>query len=404
MRICMLLAGQDFPPDARVEREARALASAGHEILVLASNYTDSPPRDLWQDNISVVRLPTSPRILFGLSRRIRFELFIDIQWLVFLYGLVRRERVDILHVHDLPMALTAWLVGKLKNIPVVLDLHENWPVLVSMSAALKHSRPRRLTNLQRWQKYEKWAISNVDKVIVVIEEARDRLTELGCPAEKITVVSNTIDVDRFCSYPIDKTISQQYAEEFAVSYIGTFGLHRGLDIAIKAMPLLLEKVPNARLLLVGVDEKTQKLAQQLQNLTKEISVSDRVIFLEHQEFNKIPSWIKASDVGLIPHNTNPHTNATVPNKLFQYMCLGKPVVVSDCPPLKRVVESSRSGLVFESGNSVALSAVLSKLEDEALRKELGANGREAVRQIYNWQKDALKLLRLYQELEKAEF
>ena len=193
------------------------------------------------------------------------------------------------------------------------------------------------------------------------------------------------------------------FHKDFVVSYIGAFGLHRGLDTAIKAMPLLLEKVPNARLLLIGVNKRMQKLAQKLQKLAEEIGVSDRVAFFEWQDFRKIPSWIEASDVGLIPHRSNPHTNATIPNKLFQYICLGKPVVVSDCPPLKRIVESSRSGLVFEAGNPVALGAALSKLADEELRKELGANGREAVRQIYNWQKDARKLIHLYQELDTSE-
>jgi glycosyltransferase involved in cell wall biosynthesis len=405
MKILMLLAGQDFPPDNRVEREAKALANEGHKVSVLASNYANMPSRELWHDDISIVRLTNLPKILLGMDRRFPFILFIDLQWLLFVYWLVSQEGIEVLHVHDLPMARTAWLVARLKKARLVLDLHENYPVVLHahLSISPKYLQSQLLKRLRRWRNYEKWSISKVDRVIVVIEEARKRLTEeLGYPANKITVVSNTVDVDEFCSYPIDDKIDQQYAGDFLVSYIGGSGPHRGLDTAIEAMPSLLEKMPNARLLLVGVSQKAQEFWRMLQKLSEDLGVSDRVTFLEWQDFSKVPSWIEASKVGLIPHRRNAHTNATIPNKLFHYMCLGKPVVVSDCRPLKRIVRSSRSGLVFEAGNPQALSAVLRKLEDDELRAELGANGREAVRRLYNWQQEARKLVQLYQELEGA--
>jgi len=103
-------------------------------------------------------------------------------------------------------------------------------------------------------------------------------------------------------------------------------------------------------------------------------------------------------DVGLIPHKRNEHTDSTVPHKLFQYMGMGKPVIVSDCPPLKRIVEEYQCGLVFEAGNSEALvECILSVYRND---DNYGKNGKRAVYEKYNWQRDSKTLLELYNDLK----
>lgn len=95
------------------------------------------------------------------------------------------------------------------------------------------------------------------------------------------------------------------------------------------------------------------------------------------------------SDVCLVPHNKNSHTDTTIPHKLFQYMLEGKPVVVSSCKPLKRVVEETDSGLVSEAGKKKDLAdKIIDLYNNENLRRELGENGKKAAQGRYNWQKE----------------
>ena len=91
---------------------------------------------------------------------------------------------------------------------------------------------------------------------------------------------------------------------------------------------------------------------------------------------DKFFSYMAFADVNLIPHNRNGHTDNTIPHKLYQGMMVGKPVLVSDAPPLKRVVEKLNSGLVFEGGNSKDFANKVEALYlNKVLYDQLGKNG-----------------------------
>ena len=104
-----------------------------------------------------------------------------------------------------------------------------------------------------------------------------------------------------------------------------------------------------------------------------------------------MPSYIAASAVCLVPHLANPHTEATIPHKLFQYMLMGKPVVVSSCRPLRRIVEETGAGLVYASGDSADLAKTVVQLRDPNLCRQLGAAGRRAASGRYSWPDDREK-------------
>lgn len=209
-------------------------------------------------------------------------------------------------------------------------------------------------------------------------------------------VIENTVDTERFLGLPVDEEIISTYAADFVISYIGGFGgAHRGLDTAVEAIPAILREIPNARLLLVGKGAIRRKLEEMI----AQRSLSERVTFVDWQPFEKVPSFIRASAVCLVPHQSNAHTEATSPHKLFQYMLMGKPVVVSNCRPLRRVVDETGAGVVFQAGDSHSLAQAIVGLRDEGLRKRLGELGQRAVLSKYNWRKTSKKLLDVYEEL-----
>lgn len=401
MNIGMVLSDKDFPPDVRVEKEARALLDAGHQVVILAENSGGHPVEDVWYKGL-VRRVPK----IQGWSKRInrlRYAItFQERHWYSAIASLVRDFHLEALHVHDLPMLGTSLAVGKEYSIPVISDLHENYPAAIKyyfhagrFSETIKH---KIFYDARRWNYYETSSVSKADHVLVVVEEAKERLVNKGICTESITVIENTEDIDNFNGYPIDEVLLNRFRNDFVVSYIGGFGgEHRGLDTAIAAMPEILQSIPNALLLLVG----NGTIKPRLEQMTAELSLGDRVCFIDWQPFEKVPTFIELSAVCLVPHQSNPHTEATSPHKLFQYMLLKKPVIVSSCKPLKRVIEETKAGLVFEAGNRSDLAKEVIRLKDEELRRELGVNGQQAVYKKYNWSRTSQDLLAVYERLEK---
>ena len=127
MRIGMVL-GKPFPPDIRLEKEIRALAAAGHRLFVLAENPGDEPAREIAAGAIVCRCLPPA-----AFQRRLdwlRFQAtFRSGYWHNRIARFVQQNRLEALHVHDLPLVGTALEIAASRGMPLVADLHENYPV-----------------------------------------------------------------------------------------------------------------------------------------------------------------------------------------------------------------------------------------------------------------------------------
>ena len=190
-------------------------------------------------------------------------------------------------------------------------------------------------------------------------------------------------------------TVIERYKGDFVLLFIGVFTAHRGMETAIKALPGILEKIPNARLLLVG----DGYAKADWKRLVDELELTDRVTFTGYQRFESLPTYIQCSDVCLIPHVSNPNIETGMPNKIFQFMIMGKPVVVSSTRPMMRVVNDAQCGVIFEDRSAESLAEAVIKLQDEHLRRRLGENGRRAVEDRYNWQQTVQPLLEFYRSI-----
>lgn len=393
-----MILDQDFPPDIRVEKEARALLAAGHQVIVMCVPSEGKPLAETWE-GIKIVRLPRLPGILQRLSRWSQHFLMRSWQWEQHLDRVIRTERLEVLHVHDLPMVGSALQVAGRQGLPVVADLHENYAAMVEMFFREGQGNLffRLVAPPWRWNFQEKRWLKKTAQVIVVVDEARERLVQAGLSVEKITVIENTEDESYFSAFPLDQELIAQFQADFVIAYVGGIeGPHRGLLTAVEAMPTILASIPNARLLIVGAGS----LKPMLEAMIAKLHLASRVTLTGHQPFQKVPTYIALSAVCLVPHLANPHTEATIPHKLFQYMLMGKPVVVSSCRPLQRIVEATGSGLVFQAGDGASLANAVIRLKDSDLRQKLGEAGRQAAMGHYSWRETAHKLTALYEHLD----
>lgn len=397
----MVLEDRYFPPDIRVEKEARALLNAGHKIILLSLGREGGL---LVEDvrGIQVIRILPPKNILSRLHRFIPFSLFfVDSFWKAVLEDIMKHYKIDVIHVHDLPMVKTAQIVAKKCGISIIADLHENFP------EALKEGRKGyrslytkisgSLLSPSRFNRMAKSILLQIDHIITVIDEGKEFYSqEYGIPKNKISVIMNTEDLEHYDAISIQNNLLFKWQNNFVVSYIGGFGPHRGIDTAIKAMSAIVEAIPHAKLLLVG-GKGSPSFEQSMRDLCKELEVEDYVEFTGWVDFQQVPTYIALSSVCLIPHHASGHTNSTIPHKLFQYMAMKKPIVTTDCVPLKRIVEETHSGIVVLSGDARAMAeAVIRIYHNPDLARQCGENGRKAVETKYNWKNESEKLIKLY--------
>ncbi|MDD3643037.1 MAG: glycosyltransferase family 4 protein [Candidatus Krumholzibacteria bacterium] len=395
MRIGMVLQAGIPPNDIRVEKEAKTLLAAGHEVHLLLEGEPGRPREEVWE-GIRLVRGVRMSR-LREIAHRYTFNFtFRDPLWSGALERFVEERGIEALHVHDLPLAAETLRAGRRAGIPVVADLHENFPAGLQVWYS---SRLQRMTiyNEGRWTRYEREALREVDAVIAVIDESKERLAGIGISREKIFVVPNT-ESRHWEQAPVDPTVLERYRGGFTLSYVGKFSAHRGLDVIVRAMPRLKREIPGVKLLLVG--DRNRPYLEYLRRLVETTGVGDAVELTGWQPFGRIWSYIEASDVCIVPHQRNPHTDTTIPHKIFQYMLLGKPVIVSDCPPLERVIGDAGAGLVFRHDDPDDFAARVIELRaDPALRGRIAAAGREAFLDRWNWEATSGPLVRLYEDL-----
>lgn len=391
---------RSFPPEIRIEKQVPALIDAGHEVRVLTQKISSNERKfEQVQKNYSIQRIKVGKQSLIS---RINFN---RKEYISGLSNFISSFQPDILHVHDFHTVPTVLNFVE-NNIPVIADLHENmpaaWVAYRSNYHFLKKVIHSVFYNYYIWRYYEKKYLPKCAGILVTVPEAKDVLIHLKIVESKIHIVSNTEDETTFSikKFKLDKNIENKYKDYSIALYVGGLGPHRGLETTIKAIPMIKNKIANFKLLIVGAKNHEKK---EIDKLTRKLKIGKKVEIINWVPFSEVLSYIKLSTVCLVPHDNFEHTQTTIPHKLFQYMIMGKPVLVSDCKPLKRVVEDAKSGLVFIANDSVDLSIkMITLLEDSSKIIKMSNNGLMATKNKYSWQHDKQVMLNVYNSIENG--
>jgi len=324
MRILMIL-DHEFPPDIRVENEIEALVDAGHEIHLACFTRKNLSEYEK-QENCHIHRKPISTLVYKSSVAALTFPVYFRF-WRRFINHLIKEHRINAIHVHDLPLSEVAAGICRKNNIPLTVDLHENWPAYLRISTHTKSLAGRLLSPNKRWVDYEKRTLAAADHIVVVVKEAAQRLIDLGLDPGRIKVVSNTLNLRHFKITPTEKS-----GDDIILFYAGGLTYHRGLQVVIQTMAMVAQ--PNIKCWILG--EGSYK--KELEDLVSTLGLEQQVIFKGWQPYEKMIEMMMDADYTLIPHLRSDHTDSTIPHKLFQYMYAGKPVIASNCKPIERIV------------------------------------------------------------------
>ena len=301
-------------------------------------------------------------------------------------FGLARREPADIYHAHDLNALPVAWLSSRVMKGKLVYDSHELW---------LDRTRLKKRSRFNRFlvRAIELFLTRGTDAMIAASESYATLLSHRYnipqptvilnapgyCPVERSRILRDELDIPK---------------GDRILLYIGRITYYRGLEEVIQSIQYLRHCV------LVMMGYEAAEYVAGLKKLITDQGVSDRVRFFGMVPYQEVVRCAASADIGVaIIKNAGLSYYYTSPNKVFQCMAAGLPVVASNFPDMKKVIEGYNLGVTCDPDNPGEIAnAINYVLSDEDRYNEMRSNALEAAK-IFNWENESKKLLALYQGL-----
>ncbi|HEX2969100.1 MAG TPA: glycosyltransferase family 4 protein [Bacteroidales bacterium] len=394
-----IIVDNEFNNDARVRREAMILKSAGYDVHVLCLGFGKEYKNI---EGISISRILINRKLkdtLFFFQNAIPlYESF----WARKISGFISSVNPDIIHVHDLYMSKAAHSGIKRsgRKIPMILDLHENYPFQVTTYNWTKGFLRNLFSKPGAWKKKESEYLGYADKIVVLSREYMESLmSEYPYLHEDMFIVFPNVPDLTAPEYTNKKKFEKPFGNDFPVLlYYGIIAERRGIFETLKVFSDIVSNGYNVNLLLIGpIDKKDKVRFNELSSGNYLTGKLKHIPWIESKDF---PGYLDISDICLAPFRKNPQHESGIANKIYDYMLGGKPLIVSDCRPQANLVEKFKCGLVFRNNEEYSVN-ILTLLDDEELRKSMGRNGQNAIINKYNSSTFSGGLLSAYGELKK---
>ncbi|MFN2167028.1 MAG: glycosyltransferase family 4 protein, partial [Anaerolineae bacterium] len=235
------------------------------------------------------------------------------------------------------------------------------------------------------------------DAVVCPSAVTRAYLTSLGIPREKITVIPNGVDTERFSPQPLPPA-----ADRPTLLYLGTLADWQGLDLLLEAMPAILANQP-ARLRILGRGRGRQRKA--LLKRVRKLGLVEAVSVEPAVPHHEVPELIAQAAVCLAPlgYNDRNVTQGCCPIKALEYMACGRSLVAANLPVVRELVREDVDALLFTPDDPADLARCVSTLlADPALAQRLAYSAAQRARDHFSWHQAQKKLLRVYDRLLPA--
>ncbi len=367
MRVVMFLF-HTFHNDHRVLKEARSLVRAGHEVTLIAMRESDDLPAKEMEQGIEVRRLRLH-KWPFRKGRFLEYFLRAGIEgW---------KLNADVFHCHDLDTLLPGFLASTRRGTPLLYDSHELY--------SETHFLIGRKREQTLWNFIERHLIRHTSNVITVSDPiARELRLRYG--VEQPVVVRN---IPELVPLPTPTPFFRDGYQGPVFLCQGYMQPGRGLELLIHAMQF----VPRGRLVLLGDGE----IREDLRHLLHRLNLEDRVFLFPAVPLERLLEYTASASVGLIAYSTESlNFQYALPNKFFEYLMAGVPILTSNIPEVAELVRKYKVGRIIEPCDSRHFARELNSIAaDPEGWKEISHNCRQAVHHL-QWAREEEKLLHIY--------
>lgn len=313
--------------------------------------------------------------------------------------AIVRETRPVLLHVYSPCLnALAAIPIARRFGIPLIYEVRALWEDgAVDAGVASEGDVRYRMSRM-----LETYACRQVDHIVTICEGLRNELATRGLPPDRITVVPNSVDLDRFSSerpLPTGPTMASSTPSGKTLGFIGTFFPFEGLEVFVRAMPMILAREPAAKFVLVGDGPD----AARIRALVGELNLGGAVTLTGRVPHADVVGYYDAIDVLVYPRVSKRVTELVTPLKPLEAMARGTIVVASDVGGHREMVFPGKTGVLFKAGDAASLAAAcLGIMNAVQERDALRQNARQYVQEARSWSRNITIYDRLYRQMLAA--
>lgn len=380
-----------YPAGDVVSNQCETLKAMGHEIIVLTATpynkqgewYSGYRNR-LWFteeiNGIKVIRVPIYP--YFGNSKIKRFFNFGSFVFFSTLFGIIRTPKCDAMlgYIPPITLGIPAYILGKIKNMPYVLQVQDLWPEEMIESKVLREGL------VSHWiGKLAQWSYRKATKIQVISEGFKSNLINVcNISEDKIHVIGNGINYEKEKPYPYDETFAKNHGMDgkFNILYGGNLGEPQHLETALDVAERLHDTHPDIQFVFVGDGVRREALEQ----IATDKKLKN-VRFLGRFPPSSMGKFYAASDALLVHLEDQPVFRLVIPHKILTYLAAGKPVLGGVKGDAMELLEKAGAGIPFQPQSEAGLLESILDLYNmpEVERRKMGQNGTNYARQHYDF-------------------
>lgn len=391
----VLFLTEHFPPKrggsaTYAEMLTKNMAKLDTEVHVVTYDFGKEHVVDIPGRSVAYINVPTP----------LRKERFFPIFAFKQALSILRNEEIEIIHVgYGFFAIYLAVLMGFVFRKPVLFTIQNVPPREMLVERFSEHPKLHRtFKRFYLWltEVFGKAALRLPYSALICVSGRTSILAQkAGVPEVKISVIPNGIDAENFNPQPKQKIIQDINLENNIVLLnVAGFIEHKGQRYLVEAMPDLIKRCPNIKLLLVG-PAREKKYKQSIIDLTKSLKLEESVYILESVPHDEIANIFNACDIYV-----QPSLEEGFCISILEAMACGKPVIGTKTGEIPKFINESGGGILIEPASSEEVyEAIIKLLSDREKMEQMGKRSKKYVSENYSWKNVAKKTLGLYDKI-----
>jgi glycosyltransferase involved in cell wall biosynthesis len=382
-KVVMVLMGE-LRFDGRVKKEIHSLEKYGYEVEIITMPKASEGKID----DLDVKR----HEIVLRTREVIHGKIGVLIKFIEFTFRTIYRiikTKPDVIHAHDLPALLPSYIAKIYTNAPLIYDSHE-----------LYTEQGSTFSDNIFWKKLEKFLLQKCDGVIAANESRADVMfTEYGSPHRPVAIYNcpQLLTNNHISGHNLlHEFIGDEKQKNKIILYTGIISEHRHYEDMIIAAKYLKQ---NIKIVILGYS--SPEYLDELKKIVIEYEVGDKIFFHPSVPHSQIISYSQSADLGIVFYQNSSRNNyLCAPNKLFDFLMVGVPVLFNDLAGIREIADMAEIGKMVNPTDPQEIAQAANEiLSDEDYYKQLQTNACALAKDGYNWETQELKLLELYKNL-----